>query len=317
MTPAPHGNARKKQAPGYIRTKPSVLQRVQEVAETSGPKDTFHQVSEEYGGYLGANSASDIPRNREKGKNCRARSLQSGHKSRNVDSLAILLQECKRQQMSLGTDSFIREVIGAPELRCVLGFDWQLEEIEQFCTDPLNFTIFSADPTFNLGKFNLTVTTYRHLKVITRRDGHHPIMIGPLLLSQTKTTETYDYFFGKLAALNKNLRNVLAFGTDGEEALIEGMKTAMNQAIHLRCFGHFRDNCKLKLRESNVPEQTQLQFLQEIFGKQQGETLEIGKHIISHRLFNTFLLLETCLKRRDFQPHAYLMPGLLLYNFYR
>ena len=74
---------------------------------------------------------------------------------------------------------------------------------------------------------------------------------------------------------------MLVFGTDGEEALIESMKTTMNQAIHLRCFGHFRDNCKLKLRESNVPEKTQLQFLQEIFGKQQGETLEIGKHIIS------------------------------------
>ena len=164
-----------------------------------------------------------------------------------------------------------------PELKCVLAFDWQLQEIEKFCTNPQNFTIFSADPTFNLGNFNLTVTTYRNLKVVTRREGHHPIMIGPLLLSQTKSLETYHYFFGKLIGLNKNLRNVLAIGTDGEEALIEGMKNNMNYAIHLWCFGHFRDNCKTKLKQSNVPEAVQKTFLQEIFGKRDGETFEKGK----------------------------------------
>lgn len=103
--------------------------------------------------------------------------------------------------------------------------------------------------------------------MVTRREGHHPITIGPLLLSQTKSLETYHYFFGKLIGLNKNLRNVLAIGTDGEEALIEGMKNNMNYAIHLRCFGHFRDNCKTKLKQSNVPEAVQKTFLQEIFGK--------------------------------------------------
>ena len=51
----------------------------------------------------------------------------------------------------------------------------------------------------------------------------------------------------------------------------------MNYAIHLRCFGHFRDNCKTKLKLSNVPEAVQKTFLQEIFGKRDGETFEKGK----------------------------------------
>ena len=276
VTPEPHGNSRQEQAPGYIRTKPSVLERVKKVAETAGPKGTFHQVSEESGGYLRANSASDLPRNRGQAKNCRSKSS-----SKNVDSLAILLQECKRQQLSLGQDPFIRDVTAAPELRCVLAFDWQLKEIEKFCTNAQKFSIFSSDPTFNLGKFNLTVTTYRHLQLVTRREEHHPIMIGPLLISQTKTLETYNYFFGKLTALNKNLKNVLAFGTDGEKALVEAMKNYMNYAIHLRCFGHFRDNCKAKLRQSNVPESVQLAFLSDIFGKRYDETLEKGKIIFA------------------------------------
>lgn len=280
ITPAPHGNSRKTQTSAYIRTKPSTLKRVQEVAGTIGPKETFHQVSEENGGYLRAASASDLPRNRQQARNYRSRASQLKPNSRNVDSLAILLQECKRQQMSLGEDPFIRDVTGAPELRCVLGFDWQLEEIEQFCTNPQDFTIFCADPTFNLGNFNLTVTTYRHLKVVTRRDDHYPIMIGPLLISQSKTSETYNSFFGKLTGLNKNVRNVLAIGTDGEEALIEGMKNSMNHAIHLRCFGHFRDNCKVKLKQSNVPESVQQSFMDDVFGKRQGETFEKGNRII-------------------------------------
>lgn len=274
VTPAQHGNTRKTKTQGYIRTKPSALERIKEVAQTTGPRGTYHRVSEEKGGLLHAASASDLPRNREQAKNHRAGSEKS---SKKVDSLAILLEECKRQQMSLEEEQFIREVTGAPELKCVLAYDWQLEEIKQFCTDPSEFCTFTADPTFNLGAFNLTVTTYRNLKVVTRRDGNNPLMIGPLLLSQTKTAECYKNFFAKLASLNGNLSDVLAFGTDGEEPLIEGMRNTMRYAIHIRCFGHFRDNCKTKLRQSNVPDNVQQTFLDDIFGKRHGETFKKGK----------------------------------------
>ena len=280
VTPQTHGNCRQTQATGYVRTKPSVLERIKDISENCWPKGTVHQVSEENGGYLQATSASDLPRNRDQAKNCRSRNPKPSSKS--LDSLSILLQECKRQQMSTGQDPFIRDVTGAPELRCVLKFTWQLDETEKFCTNPRKFSVFSADPTFNLGRFNLTVTTYRHLKLVTRREGNHPLMIGPLLVSQTKTSETYNYFFGKLASLNKNLKNIMAFGTDGEEALIEAMKNVMSYAIHLRCFGHFRDNCKAKLKQSNVPDSVQLEFLNDIFGKRYDETFEKGKTIVFH-----------------------------------
>lgn len=49
-------------------------------------------------------------------------------------------------------------------------------------------------------------------------------------------TESFMHFLGKLAVLNRAIRNVLAFGTDGEEALIEGMKSTMPHAVQLRCF---------------------------------------------------------------------------------
>ena len=115
--------------------------------------------------------------------------------------------KCKRQQLSQGKDSFIHDVSAAPELRCV--------------------------------------TTYRNLKVVTRREGHYPLIIGPLLISQTKTAESYDYFFGKLTSLNKNIKNILAIVTDGEEASISAMKNSKCYAFHLRCFGR-RELRKLK-----------------------------------------------------------------------
>ena len=221
ITPAPHGNAQKPRPQTYIRTKDSTLRRLKNVSSIKGPKGAFHQVSEEKGGLLTAQAASDLPRNSMQASYYRRGVNRSGN---HTDSLAILLEECKRQQMSLSEDPFIREVTGAPELRCVLAFNWQLEEIVQFCTNPEDFTVFTADPTFNLGNFNLTVTTYKNLKVVDRRQSQHPLMIGPLLLSQTKSYDSYNYFFGKLVGINKNVANILAIGTDGEEALFDGDK---------------------------------------------------------------------------------------------
>ena len=176
--------------------------------------------------------------------------------------------------MNTEEEPFIREVTGAPEFRCVLGFDWQLEEIVNFFTDPYEFSIFTADPTFNLCRLNLTVTTYRHQRVVTRNKNHHPIMIGPLLIGQTKSADAYNAFFGKLASLSPAIRHVLAFGTDGEEPLVNGLKAQMQFAVHLRCFGHFRDNCKTKLQTLNIPEHEQQEFLSDVFGKRQGEVYE-------------------------------------------
>ena len=43
--------------------------------------------------------------------------------------------------------------------------------------------MLSIDPTFELGAFSVTTTTYEHLNLIDRRSGVSPVMIGPLLIS--------------------------------------------------------------------------------------------------------------------------------------
>ena len=172
---------------------------------------------------MNANAISDLPRNRAQAKYARRKHTQQSMAT-NVDSLIVLLEQCKRQQINRHEQPFIREVTGAPELRCVLAFDWQLHDLTTFGTDLHGISAFGADPTFNLGRFNVTVTSYQNLKVVDRVNGDLPTITGLLLISQTKSFDAYNYFSEKIISLNKDNWGVMAFGTDGEEELYRAMK---------------------------------------------------------------------------------------------
>ena len=62
----------------------------------------------------------------------------------------VLLEQCKQQQIKCDKQPFLREVTGAPELRCVLAFDWQLHDLTTFSTNLHGISLVRADPTFNL-----------------------------------------------------------------------------------------------------------------------------------------------------------------------
>lgn len=77
------------------------------------------------------------------------------------DALLSVMIMCKQ---SIGKeDPFIRIVTSAPEPMCVMCTDLQLTDIERFCTNSEKFCPLSVDPTFNLGDFSVTVTSFRNL----------------------------------------------------------------------------------------------------------------------------------------------------------
>ena len=95
-----------------------------------------------------------------------------------------------------------------------------------------------------------------------RRDGKHPSLIGPVLVHNKKTTETYSTFSGVLRTLKPDLRDVMAFGTDGEQALISGFQNNFDRSINLLCELHLKKNVEKsykmmelleKLRENLSP----------------------------------------------------------------
>jgi hypothetical protein len=71
--------------------------------------------------------------------------------------------------------------------------------------------------------------------------------------------------------------------TDGEEELYRALKFTFPYAVHLRCFIHFRENCKAQLKQSNIPQAEQKKFLADIFGRRVGDTWENGMQILYFR----------------------------------
>ena len=80
-----------------------------------------------------------------------------------VDPLFTLMMMCKEGESSKSPAAFVRIVTGAPFPMMMLSFDWTLEDLVRFCTSSTSCSILGVDPTFSLGAFGVTVTTYRHL----------------------------------------------------------------------------------------------------------------------------------------------------------
>lgn len=107
---------------------------------------------------------------------------------------------CK-QSMGTEDDPFVRIVTSAPEPMYVLHTNSQLFDIERFCTDPGVFTPLSVGPTFNLGNFSVTVTSYRNLLLKNKRTKKNPVMIGPMLVHRRKLFSSYYFFASSLVSL--------------------------------------------------------------------------------------------------------------------
>ena len=171
---------------------------------------------------------------------------------------------CKENEGVQTDGHFVRLVTGAPEPMTVLAFDWTLHDIRRFCTGEQH-TVLCVDPTFNLGDFSVTVTTYQHLMIVNS-SGRHPVLTGPMFIHQQKKFSSYHFFASTLVGLEPELCHLCVFGTDGEKALSNAFSAVFNDAIHLRCFLHFKGNLDDKLKKLGIPKTHRIEFLRDVFG---------------------------------------------------
>lgn len=68
---------------------------------------------------------------------------------------------CKESDGRNG-ETFVQIVNGAPFSMMLLAFDYTLNDLARFCTQPVDFSVLGVDPTFSSGSFDVTVTTYCH-----------------------------------------------------------------------------------------------------------------------------------------------------------
>ena len=251
---------------------------LKESVQTRTPRKALREVENVIGGVLKAQSASDLPRDRKQVDNFKHATQQSVTSTASTTSLKndVLAHVMKMCKDTYGADTeFIRAVEAAPEPMCVLATNQQLVDTERFCTGEQS-SILSVDPTFNLGPFSVTPMTYQNLLTETTRNKNHPILLGPILIHQTKTLRPFHYFASTLISLNPNLTGLKAYGTDGEPELIKAFKICFPSAIHLRCTNHLRQNIKDKLREFNIPQHISKEILADIFGLRNATHFESG-----------------------------------------
>ena len=253
----PHGNT-KKSVP-YFRTSDSARKMISDVASSHTPKRAIQCITQKAGGEINVGKPSDTPCNRQQISNMH-RSATA--KDKNV--LYSVMLECKLAQGNTA-EAFVRDVKAAPSPQCVLFFDWQVHDMVRFLTNNRKFGILTADTTYNLGEFYVTPTTYPHLILQDTRRKVHPILVH-----QQVDFASFNYFASTLIGLQKHLRHVLCFGTDGDKALVEAFSHNFPFAIQLRCFIHFKKNVQEKLRSLGIPHGVADEFISEIFGKQCG-----------------------------------------------
>ena len=70
-------------------------------------------------------------------------------------------------------------------------------------------------------------------------------------------------------------RKARGYVTDGEKALSDALAETMPKATGLRCFNHFRENCKSKLKSVGITKkQEQAFFIEWVFGTHPNSVLE-------------------------------------------
>ena len=260
----PHGNS--KQQKPYYPTLPSTLAAI--ANDSGGPKEIISKVSASVGGVLAANDPCSLPRNEQQVTDLKRhrKHPQSGHGVvSNTDELGIVMHKAYIED---GESCFIREVRMFKEPAVIVAFDRQLSDMEKFCTNEDEFGIMTIDPTFSLGAFDVTISTYRQLLLQCKRSSEHPVFIGPVMIHYKKSFASYLFFASSLIGLRPGLSNLLCFGTDGEEALYGAFKQVFPKAMHLLCSIHFRRNIKAKLHDLKIQEDNQEVVISDIFGKQ-------------------------------------------------
>lgn len=296
----PHGNS-KSLTRGYQMTKASVRQNLEKTLLSTQltPATAVSEVNSEKGGYMLATSSGDLCRDgkqawniRQKAKNVKGEfmPLQFGKR----DELAEVMKRCKSERKG---EEFVREVVGAPEPRCVLVNNRQVNDIISFCcADRPNNCVLGVDPTFNLGDFYATFTVYRNL-ALEDRNGRHPLFLGPALVHNRKLYSSYKHLPQVLGNSNQTTKLLKAFGTDGEVNLYTALKDEWLEADHLSCFVHMKRNIERKLGDLGIKGGEATKFVTEIFGN---DTTQGILHAESVLDFDARLLsLETVWNERE------------------
>ena len=202
----PHKSSKNGKGVPYTRTKPSVVRNLDQKLTSVGPKDAISLATQESGGVMKVGCLSDLPRGPRQGyyrKQLQKATLpsyvQGGEKQ---DELFEVLLKMKTDN-----EPFVRKVsIEKENTTIVIASDEQLTNLAKFSTSEIDFCTVQIDPTFRLGPYECTLTSYRNLMLKRKRTGKSPLRLGPVLIHYRKDQNTYSSFLQSLIDLKPTLQ---------------------------------------------------------------------------------------------------------------
>ena len=255
---APHGNRKNGDKPFYP-TQKSTMQAIKEELSLKPVSGIFKMVASSAGGILGARQPEQLPRSKQQLYDIKSKMRRS------VDEVEELLLYSKSMD-----DPIVLEHHDLPEDLWVLGKQHMCNDLSRFCCSEVMSYPLSVDPTFNFGRFEVTPYSYKHLLLKSRRTNETPVFLGPTAIHYSKTKPVFKKIANAVATNSPGLsEKCRGFITDGEKALHDALSETMRKSTGLRCFNHFRRNCKEKLNALGIrKQQEQKVFLDTVFDEE-------------------------------------------------
>lgn len=254
---AAHGNSSKRKHMPFYPTRKSTLDHMKlKVQQDQSAGNIYKEAVKVAGGPETASTRGELPRSRRQIYDLKAKAKSQGDP---VDELLIYARQ-KDDGVVLRHEDLPLDV-------WVLGTEIMCNDLVKFTTIEDESYPFTVDPTFNMGRYEVTPVVYKNLLLKSTRTGEHPIFLGPTMIHHRKDFQTFKVLSSTCSTNCKGLEKAKGFITDGEEELVKAWKSEIPKAKHLRCVKHFENNCKDKLREIGIRE-TKLQkmFLNPVFG---------------------------------------------------
>ena len=255
---ARHGNRKTGDKPFYP-TQKSTMEALKEELSTKPVSGVFKMVSSSAGGILRARQPEQLPRSRQQLYDIKSKMKKS------VDEVEELLLYSKTMD-----DPIVLEHHDVPEDLWVLGKQHMCNDLSRFCCSEVMSFPLSVDPTFNFGRYEVTPYSYKHLLLKSKRTKETPVFLGPTAIHYSKSKPIFKKIAAAVAMNSPGLSaKCKGFITDGEKALHEALSEMMKKSTGLRCFNHFRRNCKEKLNTLGIrKQQEQKIFLDTVFGEE-------------------------------------------------
>ena len=149
--------------------------------------------------------------------------------------------------------------------RPFMATDQQIADISRCCTGKSG-SLLQIDPTFKLGQFYLTCTTYGHPKFKNKSNDKTCLLPGPYLLHAARDTSDYAYFERHFSHALKG-KSITLCDSDGEHALYSGLE---NWEFPEYGMAYMHDSCKGqlhdKMKELGLDEPHTNFILKDIYG---------------------------------------------------